>query len=110
MINYQDFTKVDIRMGRIIEVGDFLEAKKPAYKLKIDFGKEIGIKNSSAQLTANYSRDDLLGKIVVGVVNLEPRQIGSFCSEVLILGVPDDNGECVLLAVDEEVTLGEKIY
>jgi len=92
MATIEDFQKLDIRAGRIIEVQDFPEAKKPSYRLRIDFGEEIGIKRSCAQLTANYTRDQLTGKIVLCVVNFPPRQIGPAVSEVLTLGVPDNNG------------------
>ena len=84
----EDFDKLDIRLGRVIEVADFPEARKPAYKLKIDFGDEIGVKKSSAQLVALYTKEELEGKLVLGVVNFPPRQIGPFISEVLTLGVP----------------------
>ena len=110
MATFEDFQKLDIRVGRIIEVQDFPEARKPSYKLKIDLGDEIGIKKSCAQLTANYSRDELTGKLVLCVVNFPPRQIGTAISEVLTLGVPDENNECVLIAPDREVSLGGKLY
>lgn len=93
---YKAFTSVDIRVGRVMKVEDFPEAKKPAYKLTIDFGTEIGAK-IDGQLVANYTKDELVDKLVLGVVNLPPRQIGPFMSEVLTLGVPDENGECVLV-------------
>ena len=96
MISYDDFAKVDIRVGKIIAVDDFPEARKPAYKLTIDFGTEVGVKKSSAQLVKYYKKEDLLGKKVLGVVNFPARQIGPFVSEVLTLGVPDENHECVL--------------
>jgi len=110
MIEYEDFEKVDIRVGEIVEAEDFPEARKPAYKLKIDFGPEIGVKKSSAQLPSNYSKEDLKGKKVVAVVNFAPRQIGPFISEVLTLGVPGGNGECVLVLPDERATIGGKFY
>jgi tRNA-binding protein len=109
MITYGDFEKVDIRVGRIVKVEDFPQARKPAYKLTIDFGPEIGIKRSSAQVT-NYTKEELLGKQVMGVVNFPPRQIGSFFSEVLTLGVPDDNGNVILLSPTKEVPLGGKMF
>ena len=110
MATIEDFNKIDVRVGRIIEVEDFPEAKKPTYKLKIDFGKEIGIKRSCAQLVKNYSKEDLMGKLVLGVVNFPLRQIGPATSEVLILGVPDLNHECVLIQPERQVELGGKLY
>ena len=98
----EDFDKLDIRLGRVIEVADIPEARKPAYKLKIDFGDEIGVKKSSAQLVALYTKEELEGKLVLGVVNFPPRQIGPFISEVLTLGVPDAGGEVVLIAPDDK--------
>src|SRR5206468_9552228 len=91
-LSYADFDKVDIRVGRIVEVLDFPEARKPAFKLRIDFGAELGIRKSSAQATKYYSRADLLNRLVVAVVNFPPKQIGPFMSEVLTLGVPDGEG------------------
>jgi len=101
--------KVDIRLGKIIEVEDFPEARNPSYKLKIDFGSEIGIKKSSAQLT-NYSKEELKGRFVLAVVNFPPKQIANFISEVLVLGVPDENKNCVLLKPDKEVDIGVRLY
>ena len=98
----EDFDKLDIRLGRIVEAADFPEARKPAYKLKIDFGDEIGVKKSSAQLVALYTKEELEGKLVLGVVNFPPRRIGPFISEVLTLGVPDAGGEVVLIAPDDK--------
>ncbi len=109
MISYNDFEKIDIRVGKIIQVDDFPQARKPAYKLMIDFGPEIGLKRSSAQIT-NYTKEELLGKLVMGVVNFPPRQIGPFRSEVLTLGVPDGNGNVILLTPTHEVPLGGKIF
>ena len=96
MIDFDDFMKVDIRVGRVARVEDFPEARKPAWKLFIDFGTEIGEKRSSAQIK-NYSREELEGSLVVAVVNFPPRQIGPFMSEVLTLGVPDEDGNVILL-------------
>ncbi len=96
----EDFEKLDVRVGRIIEAEDFPEARKPAYKLRIDFGEEVGVKKSSAQIVALYEKEALRGKLVLGVVNFPPRQIGPFVSEVLTLGVPNARGEVVLLSPD----------
>lgn len=109
-ITYGDFEKVDIRVGKIVEVIDFPEARKPAYKLTIDFGLEIGVKKSSAQITTHYSKDDLVGKQVIAVVNFSPKQIGPFVSEVLTLGLPDKDGNVVLVAPNHEVPLGNKLF
>jgi tRNA-binding protein len=110
MATYDDFTKLDIRVGKIVDVQDFPEARKPAYKLRIDLGEEIGLKQSSAQLPQNYKKEDLLNKLVLCVVNFPPRQIGTFMSEVLTLGVPDSNDECWLIRPDHEVPLGGRLY
>ena len=110
MVTFEDFLKIDIRVGRIVEVEKFPEARKPSFRLKIDLGKEIGIKKSCAQLTANYSADDLTGKLVLCVVNFPPRQIGPAVSEVLTLGVPDETNECILISPDKDVPLGGKLY
>ena len=110
MIKFEDFTKVDMRVGQIVRADPFPEARKPAYKLTIDFGSEIGLKKSSAQLTERYDADELVGRLIVAVVNFPPRQIGSFMSEVLTLGLPDMNGAVVLLAPDAEVPLGGKVF
>jgi tRNA-binding protein len=104
-----DFKKLDIRVGRIIEALDFPEAKKPAYKLKIDFGKEIGIKNSSAQITKNYTKEQLKDKLILGVVNFPPRKVGPFVSEVLTLGVNDQNNETVLVEPGKDAVIGGKL-
>ena len=110
MITYDEFDKVDIRVGKILNVEDFPQARKPAYKLEIDFGAEIGVKKSSAQLTTNYTREELIGKLVIAVVNFPPKQIGPFLSEALTLGVPDGNGGVVLLCPTHEVPLGGKMF
>lgn len=110
MIDYTDFQKVDIRVGKIIRVEDFPEARKPAYKLTIDFGEEIGIKKSSAQIVANYTKEDLLGTLILGVVNFPPKQIGPFISESLTLGVNDENGNVVLIRPDKDATIGSRLY
>lgn len=110
MINYADFEKVNIRVGTIVEVEDFPEAHSPAYKLKIDFGKDIGIKRSSAQLTKHYSKKDLEGRQVLAVVNFAPKQIGKFMSEVLTLGVPDENGDVVLIKPSSKTPNGARLY
>jgi tRNA-binding protein len=107
-IDFDQFLAVDMRVGRVTEVEDFPEARKPAWKLTIDFGPEIGVKRSSAQIK-HYSREDLEGRLVVGVVNFPPRQIGPFSSEVLVLGALDDDRGVVLLRPDDEVALGDRI-
>ena len=109
MPNIDDFQKLDIRVGRIIEVEDFPEARKPAYKLKIDLG-EFGVKKSCAQLVANYTKDNLKGKLVLCVVNLPTRKIGQEISEVLTLGVPDEKGHCVLIQPERNVVVGGRLY
>lgn len=110
MINYDDFQKVDIRVGCIIRAEPYGEARKPAIKLWIDFGAQIGEKRSSAQITHYYSPQELIGKKVIAVVNFAPRQIGKFMSEVLVLGLPDDRGEVVLISPDHDVPLGGKMF
>lgn len=109
-ITFDDFLKVDIRVGRIVEALPFPEARKPAFRLTIDLGPEIGLKRSSAQITANYQLDELVGRHVMCVVNFPPRQIGPMMSEVLTLGVPDAAGEVMLIAPDREVPLGGRLY
>ena len=109
-ITYDDFAKVDIRVGRITRVEPFPEARKPAFKLWVDFGPEIGERPSSAQITAHYTPETLLGRQVLGVVNFPPRQIGPVMSEVLVLGLPDENGEVVLIGPGHEVPLGGKLF
>lgn len=110
MATIEDFEKLDIRVGKIVEVEDFPEARKPAYKLKIDFGSEIGIKNSSVQVVDLYTKEELKDKLVLGVVNFPPRKIGPFLSEVLTLGVPNEERKCVLVAPDKDAKIGEKLY
>lgn len=110
MATIDDLQKLDIRVGKIIEVEDFPEARKPSYKLTIDFGSDVGVKKSSAQLVTHYKKDQLVDKLVLGVVNFPPRQIGPFVSEVLTLGVPDENHECILVVPDKKAPLGSKLY
>lgn len=110
MATYDDFQKLDIRVGRIVKVEDYPEAHKSSYKLEIDFGSEVGIKKSIGQFPANYSKESLQGKQVIGVVNFPPRKIGPAVSEVLTLGVPNETGEAILLSPDKEVPLGGKLF
>ena len=110
MIAFADFEKVDIRVGRIVRAEPFPEARKPACKLWIDFGDGLGVKQSSAQITRRYSLPELEGRLVLGVVNFPPRQIGPFMSEVLTLGVPDDEGSVVLVAPDKDVQPGVRMF
>ncbi len=110
MITYNDFEKVDIRVGIIVQVEDFPQARKPAYKLLIDFGAELGVKKSSAQVTRHYTKDELVGMQVMAVVNFPPKQIGPFISEVLTLGVADERGDVVLLRPTIAVPPGGKMF
>jgi len=110
MISYLDFEKVDIRVGRVVKAEDFPEARKPAYKLAIDFGPEIGIKRSSAQIVKHYTKEELTGSLVLAVVNFPVKQIGPFMSEVLTLGVADENGDVVLIRPGMEVPLGSRMF
>lgn len=110
-VTYEDFAKLDIRVGKVVDVAEFPEARKPAFKLTIDFGPEIGIKKSSAQITHYYTAEQLIGKLVMGVVNFPPRQIGPFLSEVLTLGVPDTEGNVILLEPDHaNAIIGGKMF
>ena len=109
-ITYDDFATVDIRVGRITRAEAFPEARKPAFKLWVDFGPEIGEKRSSAQITKHYTPEALIGRQVLGVVNFPPRQIGKVLSEVLVLGLPDENGEVVLIGPGHDVPLGGKLF
>ena len=109
MATIEDFEKIEIRVGRIVSVDEFPEARKPAWKLEVDFGPDIGSKRSSAQI-AHYPREELEGRLVLAVVNFPPRQIGPVRSEVLVLGVPDDQGRVTLLRPDDEVPLGGRMY
>ena len=109
LITWNDFEKLEIRVGQVIEVHDFPKARKPAFKLLIDFGEELGIKNSSAQITHHYTKDDLLKKQVIAVVNFPPKQIGGFISECLVLGIYDENNDVILLKPERPVKNGQKI-
>ena len=108
-ITFDDFMKVDIRVGKVLRAEEYPEARKPAIKMWIDFGPAIGERKTSAQVTAHYSPESLVGKQVMGVVNFSPRQIGKFMSEVLVLGLADEAGEIVLLSPDQDVPLGERM-
>ncbi|MEO7241665.1 MAG: tRNA-binding protein [Variovorax sp.] len=110
MPTIEDFQQLDIRTGRIVAVEEFPKARKPTYKLQIDFGPELGVKKSCAQITANYTMQQLMGHIVLAVVNLPPRQIGPTVSEVLTLGVDDAHGNVVLLQAERTVGLGQRVY
>jgi tRNA-binding protein len=109
-IGYSDFDKIDIRVGRVTAVEDFPKARKASFKLTIDFGPDIGFRRSGAQITARYSKEDLVGKIVAAVVNFPPKRIADFESEVLVLGATDDEGEVILLSPDFPVPLGSTIF
>lgn len=110
MATIDDFQKLDIRVGKVLSAEDFPEARKLAYKLTIDFGPEVGVKKSSAQIVDNYKKEEIIGRLVMGVVNFPPRQIGPFLSEVLTLGVPDAQGNVVLMKPENDVPLGGRLY
>ncbi len=109
-ITFDDFLKVDIRVGRIVRAEAFPEARKPAFKLWVDFGPDLGERKTSAQITKHYTLDELPGRMVAAVVNFPPRQIGKFMSEILVLGCPDDDGVVVLIAPDLSVPVGGGLY
>ncbi len=109
-IGFDDFLKVDIRKGTVVDAQPFPEARKPALKLWVDYGSGIGVRKSSAQITRHYAPEELIGKQVLGVVNFPPRQIGKFMSEALVLGLPDEDGEVVLITPDKDVPLGGRLY
>ena len=109
LITWNDFEKLEIRVGQVIEVNDFPKARKPAYKLLIDFGEELGIKNSSAQITHHYTKENLLNKQVIAVINFPPKQIAGFISECLVLGIYDENNDVILLKPERLVKNGQKI-
>lgn len=109
VISWSDFEKIDIRTGTIIDVKDFPKARKPAYQLWIDFGQELGIKKSSAQITAHYTKEQLVNRSIVAVVNFPPKQIADFISECLVLGVYDENNDVILLNPDKEIKNGQRI-
>lgn len=108
-INWNDFERVDLRAGTIVQVEDFPEARKPAYRIWVDFGAELGVKKTSAQVTAIYSKDDLVGKQIIGVVNFPPKQIGNFISEFLLTGFPDENGHVVIAQTERKVKNGSRL-
>lgn len=109
-IGFDDFLKVDIRVGEVVKAEPFPEARKPAFRLTIDFGPDVGVKKSSAQITEHYTLEQLHGRKVAAVVNFPPRQIGPFMSEVLTLGFPDANGKVVLVGVDRDVPVGGRLF
>lgn len=109
-INYEDFDKIDIRVGRVVKVEDFPEARKPLYKITVDFGGEIGIKRSAVGATYLYKKEELQDRLILGLINMLPKRIGPFTSEFLTLGVSDDEGRCILVVPDKNVQLGAKLY
>ncbi len=109
-ITYEDFTRVDLRSGRVVKAETFARAQKPAFKVWVDFGPEIGVKKTSAQITHHYTPESLVGRIVVGCVNLPPRNIAGFISEFLLVGFSDGNGAICLITVDPEVPMGQKLH
>jgi len=110
VISFEDFARVDIRIGTITDAQPYPEARRPAYKLWVDFGGELGVKKTSAQITVNYALDELVGRQVAAVVNFPPKQIGKFMSEILVLGFPDAAGEVVMIGPDKPVPNGGKLY
>lgn len=109
-ISFEDFDKVDIRVGKVIKVEDFPEARKPLYKITVDFGEEVGVKHSAVGATHRYSKEQLGGKQVLGLVNMPPKKIGPFFSEFLTLGVSDEEGKCILVASDSQAPLGSQLF
>lgn len=109
-ISFDDFLKVDVRVGTIVDVQDFPEARKPAFKLWVDFGAEIGTRKTSAQITKYYTPEDLIGRQVAAVLNFPPKQVGKFMSEILVLGFPDPDGEVVLVGIDYAVPNGGRLF
>ena len=109
-ISFDEFLKVDIRVGTVVEVQEFPEARKPAFKLWVDFGADIGTRKTSAQITKYYTPEDLIGRQVAAVMNFPPKQVGKFMSEILVLGFPDPGGEVVLISVDHEVPNGGRLF
>lgn len=109
-ISFEDFLKVDVRVGTIVDVQEFPEARKPAFKLWVDFGADIGTRKTSAQITKYYKPEDLIGRQVAAVVNFPPKQVGKFMSEILVLGFPDPDGEVVLVGIDHEVPNGGRLF
>lgn len=109
-IEFSDFMKVEVRVGTIVDVQEFPEARRPAFKLFVDFGAEIGQRKTSAQVTQNYTREELIGRQVAAVVNFPPKQVGKFMSEILVLGFPDENGNVTLISPDKAVPNGGRLY